>query len=133
MNPKHVITIILRSNGSVLILKRSRKAGTYGGKWESVGGDVEGASSLMLATRKIREETGLQGGEVKFLKAGREFEVKDRQQRTAWIVHPFLFEAFFPKNVRVAGGHSEFKWIKPADLELFETVPGLDQAMSHVL
>ena len=88
---------------------------------------------MCVATRRIREETGLQGGEVKFLKAGREFEVRDRQQGTAWVVHPFLFEAFFPQNVRVDGGHSEFKWIKPAELELFETVPGLDQAMSRVL
>ena len=133
MDPKHIITIILKNNGSVLILKRSRKAGTYGGKWESVGGDVEGSSPLMLATRKIKEETGLKIGEVKFLKAGKEFEVTDRHQGTAWIVHPFLFEAFFPQNVCVAGKHSEFKWIKPTDLELFETVPGLDQAMSGVL
>ena len=133
MDSKHVITIILRNNGSVLILKRSRKAETYGGKWESVGGEVEGSSPLMLATRKIREEAGLKGGEVKFLKAGKEFEVKDRQKGTAWIVHPFLFEAFFPQNVCVDGDHSEFKWIKPTDLELFETVPGLDRAMSRVL
>lgn len=133
MDERHVVTVFLKNNGTVLILRRSRKAGVHKGKWSSVSGTVQESSPLGQAMKEIETGTGLKGVEVKFLKAGREFSIRDRQQGICWIIHPFLFQAMAPQNVAIDSEHSEFKWIRPSDIELFETVPALEKALSSVL
>jgi len=133
MNEKHVVTVFLKNNGTVLILKRSRQAESYGGKWSGVSGAVTNGSPLMQALREIEAGTGLKGAEVKFLKAGKEFSLSDRRGDVRWVIHPFLFQAVTPRNVQIGECHCDFKWIKPIDLELYETVPALDEALSRVL
>jgi 8-oxo-dGTP pyrophosphatase MutT (NUDIX family) len=133
MNEKHVVTVFLKNNGTVLILKRSRQAGSYSGRWSGVSGAVTDGSPLMQAIREIEAGTGLKGGEVKFLKAGKEISISDRQGGVRWVIHPFLFQAMVPRNVQISECHCDYKWIKPTDLELYETVPALDQALSRVL
>jgi ADP-ribose pyrophosphatase YjhB (NUDIX family) len=133
MNEKHVVAVFLKNNGTVLILKRSRQADTYSGRWSGVSGTVTDGTPLKQALKEIETGTGLKGGEVKFLKAGKEFSLSDRQGSVRWVVHPFLFQAVVPRNVRIGECHCDFKWIKPVDLELYETVPALDEALSRVL
>jgi len=133
MNDKHIVTVFIRNSGTVLILRNSRKAAAHGGKWAGVSGAVKEASPLGQAIKEIEGETGLKGFEVKFLKAGREFAVQDRQLGVRLVVHPFLFQAMTPQNVQIDEQYMEFKWIKPADLELYETVPALPEALSRVL
>jgi ADP-ribose pyrophosphatase YjhB (NUDIX family) len=130
MADKHIVTVFIRNNGTVLILRNSRKAA---GKWAGVSGAMKEASPLSQAMKEIEGETGLKGFEVKFLKAGKAFAVQDRQLGVRLVVHPFLFQAMTPQNVHIDEQYMEFKWIKPAELELYETVPALPEALSRVL
>jgi hypothetical protein len=105
----------------------------YRGKWAGLVASLEGSSPLSRALQEIESETGLKGSEIRFLKAGREFPVPDQKAGVRWIVHPFLFEAVAHHNIRVDEDYSEYKWIKPGDLELFETFPALEEALLKVL
>ncbi len=87
----------------------------------------------MQARAEVEEETGLKSSDVKFMKAGREFEVKDSGLKTTWIVHPFLFQAVSLERFKLDWEHSDHKWIQPGELELFETVPSLKESLSRVM
>lgn len=133
MDKRHVVTVFLRRDEKILLLKRSRKVRSYRGKWAGVSGSVEGGSPLMQALTELQEETGLKGADVRFVKAGREFTVQDASLSTTWIVHPFLFDVLNLEHFELDWEHSEHKWISPGDLELFETVPMLDQSLERVM
>jgi 8-oxo-dGTP pyrophosphatase MutT (NUDIX family) len=87
----------------------------------------------MQAMQEVEEETGLKGSDVRFIKAGTEFEVKDSSLSTTWVVHPFLFEALSLERFELDWEHSEHKWINPTELELFETVPMLQKSLERVI
>jgi 8-oxo-dGTP diphosphatase len=133
MNEKHMVTVFLKSNGTVLLLKRSRKVNMHGGKWSGVSGIVKKGTPLGQAMKELEAAAGLHGYEVKFVKAGKQFSVEDRKLDVRWVIHPFLFETLVPQNIHIDEDHTEFKWVKPAELELFETVPALGEALSRVL
>lgn len=130
---RHVVTVFLRNEDKILLLRRSESVSTYRGKWAGVSGSVEGGSPLMQAMTELHEETGLSGADVRFVKAGREFEVDDSSLETTWVVHPFLFDALSLEHFTLDWEHSEHKWIDPLELELFETVPLLDQSLNRVI
>lgn len=133
MDKRHVVTVFIRRDGKILILRRSESVSTYRGKWAGVSGSVEGGSPLMQAMNEVQEETGLKGADVRFVKAGREFEVPDSSVGMTWVVHPFLFDALNLERFELDWEHSEHKWIDPHELELFETVPMLGQSLSRVM
>ena len=133
MDERHMVTVFLKSNGTVLLLKRSRKVDLYSGKWSGVSGIVKTGTPLGQAMKDLESETGLRGYEVKFAKAGKQFSFQDKKSDVRWVIHPFLFLTSVPQNIRIDADHTEFKWVKPAELELFETVPALDEALSRVL
>ena len=133
MDKRHVVTVFLEQEGKILLLRRSDRVASYRGKWAGVSGSVDGGSPLMQAMTEVLEETGLKSSDVKFVKAGREFEVRDSGRTTTWVVHPFLFEALTLEHFRLDWEHSDHKWIRPLDLELFETVPSLKESLDRVI
>ena len=132
MEFRHVVTVFLEHEDKILILKRSPEVRTYQGKWAGVSGSVDGGSPLMQAMKEVEEETGLRRSDVRFRKAGREFEVDDSGLGYRWIVHPFLFEALSLERFTLDWEHSEHKWIHPRELDLFETVPLLQESLQRV-
>jgi len=133
MTQKHMVTVFLERQGKILLMRRSDSAQRYQGKWAGVLMSVSGCSPLTQAMQGVEHETGLKGSDVRFVKAGPEFEVKDPRPGTLWIVHPFLFEALCLDRFQLDGTYCDHKWIRPSDLELFETVPLLKKSLSRVL
>jgi PncC family amidohydrolase len=129
----HVVTSFLEHDGEVLILRRSRKVGSYRGKWAGVSGYLESNDDEAQARREIEEETGLDSKAIRLLRKGAPIEVLDRDLGRRWVVHPFLFRVKAPEDIRMDWEHTETRWIKPSELSKFETVPGLKDALSAVL
>lgn len=129
---KHVVTCFLEHKGKVLILRRSKKVGSYQRRWAGVSGYLE-SSDIEQAYTEIKEETGLNKADVKLQTTGEPLPIIDEKLRRIWVVHPFLFYVKEPEKIKIDWEHTESKWIKPAELTRYHTVPGLKDALERVL
>lgn len=126
---KGVVSAFLRHRGRILLVQRSHRVGSFRGRWSAISGYLEGGEDpAYRARQEIREETGIRGARLRTI--GR--RVIGRDKTTAYIVHPFLFDV--PKRaVRLDWENVDARWIRPADIEAFDTVPRLKEAMTTVL
>ena len=132
LEEKHVVTCFLEQRKLILILRRSNRVGTYQRAWAGVSGYIE-ADALDQAFTEIREETGLFKNNIRLVSQGKTVEVVDQSINRKWIVHPFLFHVLDPDKIMLDWEHTESKWIKPADLSKYSTVPGLSRALDSAM
>lgn len=132
LDERHVVTCFLEHDGRILILRRSSKVGTYQRKWAGISGYLE-KEELEQAFTEISEETELYKNDLKLIKKGEPLQVIDKGLNRKWVVHPFLFHVKEPGKIRTDWEHTDMRWIKPRQLGRYETVPGLQKALSHVL
>jgi len=59
--------------------------------------------------------------------------VGDTQNGVRRLIHAHLYKVTTHKPTRIDWEHIEFHWIAPQQLKVFETVPGLVEALSNVL
>jgi translation initiation factor 2B subunit (eIF-2B alpha/beta/delta family) len=124
-----VVTVFLRNGSAVLLLRRSDAVGSYSGQWGAVAGHAEGDPER-LAREEIHEETGLDPGEMAFVRRGASFPVADPDHGT-WRVNPFLFDC--PARA-VTTNHetTECEWVQPPAILDRETVPRLWESYRRV-
>ncbi len=126
---KPVVSAFLRNRGRFLVVRRSDRVGSFQGRWSAVSGYVEGQEDPRTrAAQEIREETGMKG--ARFRRTAE--PVITRHGNTAFIVHPFLFDAP-TRRVRLDWENVEYRWITPSDLKGLLTVPRLDLVMERIL
>jgi len=114
-----------------LILRRSQRVGTYQGKWAAVSGYVEKTPDEQSLI-EIREETGLENADISLINKGNPLEVTDVNLQAKWIVHPYLFKVVNPEKIRIDWEHQEYKWVSPSEINNYETVPQLKEALETV-
>jgi 8-oxo-dGTP pyrophosphatase MutT (NUDIX family) len=126
---KHVVTCFLECDGMILILRRSNDVGSFKGRWAGISGYVETTADEQVLM-EIEEETGLYSNDVALVAIGDLFEAEDEGIR--WIVHSYLFRIKDPNKVKINWEHTEKMWIKPEDIEHFQTVPMLKEILTQV-
>jgi 8-oxo-dGTP diphosphatase len=102
--------------------------------WAGISGYIEDKNKepLSQALKEIEEETGLSNEKVKLLCVGNPLEaVETGNPDVIWVVHPFLFHSN-TNLVRIDWEHDELRWINPADIQSYETVPKLKEALESV-
>ena len=98
-----------------------------------MSGYLEGAEEpLTRAITEIHEEVGLASGQINLLRIGEPLRAFDAESDTVWVVHPFLFESK-SDSVRLDWENVEYKWVKPEDLAMYQTVPKLRETLDRVL
>jgi 8-oxo-dGTP diphosphatase len=138
LRPTHVVTCFLqRSDGTqprILLVQRSQRVGSYHGQWAGISGFVEpGVTPEEQAYTEIREETALQREQVRLLKRGSVVEHVDPELKRHFYVHPFLFEVLAPDAIRTDWEAVAMRWIDPAELAHYETVPKLPEAYQSAI
>ena len=124
-----VVSAFLRNRGRYLVVRRSERVGTFQGRWSAISGYVEGHEDPRhRAAQEIREETGLKGARFR----RRAEALVTRHGNTAFVVHPFLFDAP-TRRVRLDWENVEFRWILPGDLQRLPTVPRLEHVLQRLL
>jgi len=121
-----VVTCLLENNGEILILRRSDDVGTYQEMWGGVAGFVEeNEEPFDTAIKEIKEEVGLDKDDLLSLKRLDSIRFTDlyRDKLYDWIVYPFLFHINDRDKIKIDWEHTEFRWIKPSELNNYETVP----------
>jgi len=131
LQEKRVVTCFLESNGEILILCRSEQVGSYQGRWAGVSGYVETTADEQALT-EIEEETSLYGEDLTLLKKGEPLQIEDERLGVKWVVHPYLFHIKDRGKIKIDWEHEETKWIKPKDLDSYQTVPMLKETLAQV-
>ena len=113
----------------LLIVQRSQRVGSYNARWAGISGFLEtGVAPDEQAYTEIREETGLQGKQIRMLKRGKVIEYEDASIGRHWYIHPFLFEVLTPDATALDWEATRMQWIVPSEIQAFQTVPKLDEA-----
>ncbi|MEM2838997.1 MAG: NUDIX pyrophosphatase [Thermoplasmata archaeon] len=128
---KRVVTVILKKNGRILILKRSNKVSSFQGFWSGVSGGInEGETPAEAAIRELREETGVKATESDLISTGETIVAEEGENR--WEVHPFLLEVA-DESIVLDWEHDSYRWISPDELQDFRFVPRLDEVVESLL
>src|SRR2546427_10908693 len=97
--------------------------------YSALSGHIEGREDAKhRAIVEVREETGIRA--ITFRGAGD--PVLARDGTTIYVVHPFLFDTR-NRRVRLDWENVEQRWVRPAELDRFETVPRLVDVVAAVL
>ena len=130
INP--VVTCFLQSHGKILLLRRSSEVVTYQGKWAGVSGYIEETPDEQ-AYIEISEETGLISKDITLIRKGKILSYTDHDLKIKWEIHPYLFRADKTVVIKLDREHLEYKWIAPEEIDDFDTVPKLKEALYQVL
>lgn len=107
--------------------------GTYRGSWAGVSGYVEqGNSPYQQALEEIRDEIGLDKGDIELMKKGESLEVVDEKIGRKWVVHPYRFRVMKSDKIEIDWEHTDMRWIDPGDIGEYETVPKLWETWERV-
>lgn len=111
--------VIQHVDGDYLLMQRSFEKEIYPGAWEiGAGGSVlKGESRLEAVRREVREETGIDTGEMEEIYQ----LVHERQQS---IYYGYLLKTDYPKDaVQLQEGETiDYKWLtKEEFIEFFDT------------
>ena len=128
-----VVTCFVTHGDRVLVLKRSKRVGTYRGAWAGVSGYLESVPALEQAWIELHEEIGLGREALSLVTEGSPFRVKDDHLDKVWLVHPFRFALLRNVELELDWEHVEMRWIHPEKIRELDTVPGLWDAWLQVL
>lgn len=134
MDRKKVVTVFIRANGKILILKRSSAVRRMSGRWAGVSGYLEGDEPLLRrAFNEADEEVGLDRRLVKIVRMGFPLSAPDIvDENLTWVVYPFLFDAG-RFEIKLNWESEDFAWIRPREIAHYETVPMLQETLRRVL
>jgi len=128
-----VITVFVKFEDKILILKRSDKVRVYQNKWNAVAGYLDELKPLReKVLEEIEEELGINNN-IFTLHFGQPYEFTDSKLNKTWIVHPVLAEFKKEPEIKLDWEHTEYRWIKPEELKNFEIVPKLEESLKRVL
>lgn len=131
MEETPVVTVFLRHEGEVLLLRRSDAVGSCVGRWGAVAGHAEDDPDAAART-EIREETGIDPATATTLvRRGDPFAIPDEDLGTRWHVRPYLFDCE-TRSVDLAEESDRYEWASPTEIHRRETVPALWRSYDRV-
>jgi isopentenyldiphosphate isomerase len=129
-----VITVFLKYKDRILLLKRSEKVLTYKGKWNSVAGYLDEIKSTReKVLEEIEEELEINKNDILSILIGESYNFKDNKINKTWIIFPVLVEFKNESEIKLDWEHTEYKWIKPDELDNFDIVPNLKESLKRVI
>jgi PncC family amidohydrolase len=124
LRTRKVASSFVEYNGKILILKRSKRVGSYRGKWGVVSGHIEeGETEEQTALKELLEETGIVKEDIHMLFKSSSFEISDTKLGIRWEITPFRIIIRSEKNIKIDWEHVDFRWIKPSEINNFKTAP----------
>jgi 8-oxo-dGTP pyrophosphatase MutT (NUDIX family) len=130
--PNVATSLLINSDGEILILKRSNKVKTYRGLWGGVAGYVEeNEEPYDTAIKEIKEEVGLKKGDISLVKQLDPIVFTDYydKKRYDWKIFVFLFKIRKKSKIIIDWEHTEYRWIPPSEIVKYATVPHLKEVI----
>jgi len=82
---------------------------------------------------ELREEINVDEDNIRFIEVKDSYKLKDSKINKTWIVHPVLVELKEKPEIKLDWEHTEFRWIKPEELNNYDFVTDLDKTLKKVL
>jgi len=134
MRSTEIVTVFVKKDNKILLLKRSKKVKTMKELWAGVSGLIENNEPpLERAKIEIFEEIGLKDDQIKLEKSIDSMKIKSLQYKNhEWVIYPFLFSVKDPK-IKLNWENSEYKWILVDELSNYKTVPELEKVLVNLI
>lgn len=126
------VTIFLIHGNEILLLKRSEKVRGGKGKWFTVTGFFdEFKPPSEKAIEEIEEETGIKEDQIEEVKLGKIYRLQ--KPNKLFFIYPLLAELRNKPEVNLDWEHTDYRWIKPHDIEKFDTLSETKHILARVL
>ncbi len=113
---------ILDDDNSMLLLMRSGKSRWMPNRWGLPGGKIEsGETSEEAAIRETKEETSL---DIQNLSSLKDFSDK---------AVDLFYTTSYDGNVQIDFEHDDYEWVSRADVEQYNTTPGIVEIFDWIL
>lgn len=134
LRKRQAITVFLESKNEIPLLLRSDYVGTNKRRWAGISGSVDdGRTADEQALVEIEEETSVPREQVALIRKGKPILITHEDIGLQTLVHPYLFRVKDRDMIRINWEHEETRWIKPGDMDNYETVPKLKETLAEVL
>lgn len=125
-----VINSVVEYGGKILLVRRSHTLGFYPEYWSGISGFLDDNSPPeKKLEEELKEELGLNDGDIKSIEPGQVFEVKDAIYDKTWVVHPLRAE-IMRKDLHLNWEAEDYAWVLPHEIYNYELVPGYDRIVS---
>lgn len=129
-----VVVSFVRHKGKILLIKRSDKVAFYKRMWNSVSGYLDDMKPVKeKALEELEEELGIVKKDISSMKEGKTFRVVDKKINREWIIFTVLVELETIPEIRLEQENTRYIWIRPEELQAFDTVPGLEEELKAAL
>jgi len=131
-----VSCLVLNNENKLLILKRSKKVGTYKEMWGGITGYVEkNEIPYETALKEIKEESGIKKEELIFIDKLELIKFNDTYNGIIyeWNIFSFLFKTEKKGKIDIDWEHSEYRWITPSEVSEYKTVPLFEEIVKKML
>ena len=108
-----------------LMARRTENTEIHPEKWNFPGGKIEEETPRNAVLRELKEETNLTG---EILRSGESFTLNTGNGK--FEIYPFLIK--IDSEPELNHEHTEYRWIRPGELDELETVKGLKKNLGHV-
>jgi 8-oxo-dGTP pyrophosphatase MutT (NUDIX family) len=124
-----VIVCFIVAENQVLLLKRSQEVSAYRGYWNTLAGYLDEEKPLIdVILEELDEELQLDFSLVEEIKSGEIYHNYDPDSGKNWIVHPSLVRLIQMPEIVIDWEHTDYKWVMPEDMDLYNTPPKLSTA-----
>jgi len=114
---------IILKNGKVLIMKRSMKEDHAQVLWDIPGGKIDfGEDPIDCLNREVMEESGIKIEIIKLLRVWS--FLKDSKTQIIGITMLCKYKS---GEVKISEEHTEFKWIKPEEIDNYDALDGVKE------
>ena len=114
--------VILDDDSNMLLLLRSEKSRWMPKKWGLPGGKIEsGETAEEAVIRETKEEASLNIQNLTYL--------KDLSNKAVDLFYASSYDG----NVQIDFEHDDYEWVSRADVEQYDTTPGIVEIFDWIL
>lgn len=128
--------VVVRSDGKLLVLKRSETKKLEAGEWSIVGAaPLTGKEDMLeIAKRELRDELGLEI-DKKNIFVGEPYATTYEGSGVKFFgkAHPFKVKVNKETQIALNEEHTEFKWIEIEELNTYIKAPLLRKLIKYML
>lgn len=129
-----VLTIFVKFDGKILLLKRSDKVRAYQGKWNAIAGYLDDLKPIEeKVLEELREEIRVSQDIIEQIYYGKIEKIEDKKINKIWIGQPVLVKLKNKPKITLDFEHTDYKWILPSEMDKFDTLYHLEKTYKNLM